>query len=463
MADFEKSLLNKYKIDKPISLSVISSKEFSDISASQFPAWEVDATVVRDIDLISLSNQFYDIIEGGFNSPNSAKLTLFLALQIRSSKDTSIRILSAPSECKWESLTMPSIGASRDNRGAETDTTEDQIDKAIESGITNKKTKAQKKKDKKKGIELHESTSQGNQMDITALIDEAMGETRKDITISSAADQTNLPFGPFLAAYLMKLLVKPVTNVLLGVENMRRRYLSFYPEVGEVTVNLEKEGLERLRARLASDHKILASWIYHTAYYEYKTNATEVDAGIVRFLANLQFSFNGMTAYGLFRELLIATGEDPAEWLVKLWTSQTKRAIQVIFKILNEHESIIIEDKTEKRSWLFKYARLLDPQYFLDIQPSQCVSLIYLMVKCLGHYKSYSALANPEKIAVLTRLGVSQKEYLDSHAEILTESAEEVSGETTRYVSKAMERYKSKKTEDNSDEIQKKIKEALNI
>ncbi|DBA36598.1 TPA_asm: N [Betula betacytorhabdovirus 2] len=267
-------------------------------------------------------------------------------------------------------------------------------------------------------------------------------------------------FIPFLAAYLLKSQVKTADNLVLGEEKMRNSYIRFYKESSPVEIGLDAKVVEQIGERLKADLKIINTWIYATATHEGTVSSTEQGSGVIRFLANLPFSFNGMQAYGLFREALINFEPNPTELMIKLYMSETKPAIQEIHRILQNYETLAMDDGTVKKvTPYFKYARLLNPEYFAKLQPARCAGIIYILVKLLKSCVEYSSLADPEKIMALKKLGKARKEYYDAHVEALLEGAAQEDPDATMVAKRAAAIRARKKT--NTVETEQAMRDVL--
>ncbi|DBA36621.1 TPA_asm: N [Corylus betacytorhabdovirus 1] len=266
------------------------------------------------------------------------------------------------------------------------------------------------------------------------------GETTTTLTCSPS-------FIPFLAAYLLKSQVKSPENLMLGEEKMRNSFMRFYKEANPLEIGLDKKSIETISERLKADQAIITTWIYVTATHETEAASTEPGSGVVRFLANLPFSFNGMHAYGLFREAVVQFEPNPVELMVKLWMSETDPVLAEIHRIMRTFETLTLKDgSTKKLPTYFKYARLVNPEYFARLQPARCLGLIYLLVKILKGCVEYSSVADPEKIMVLKKMGKARKEYFDAHIEALMEGAAEDDKDAT-IIAKRAAQIRAKKRE----------------
>ncbi|DBA36724.1 TPA_asm: N [Nitraria betacytorhabdovirus 1] len=430
MASFESRLKTALGSIPSPALTTLLSKEYSDADILKNQTYKFSKFVLSTDELTSLSNNFYQDMVNGFSSKHSAKMALLLALNIRKTEDVDSCILKAHKSTNPKELDIYEIGVTRKDKGSSSSET---------------RQEGAEKDDVLNQIDQALSASSGQE--------EVMSEIR--------ASSRNLPFGPFLAAYLMKIIIKQVNNVSLGLSHMKERYLGFYPEMECPNVEITTAALTNLQNKLKFDKYSANTWIFTTADYEYDADATSVDSGVVRYLANLQFSFSAMPAYNLFRELLLKTGGDPADWIVKLWTDSTKGTLLEIHKILSQFESIIENGATKKKSKYFKYARVIDPQYFLKLQPGQSLCLIYLLARVLNHYQNYSSLSNPDKIAALTKMGERQKEFLRMLADVIIENEGEEEGEGTKYSMMARERYRTNLITEDKDETEREILKAM--
>nr|WPW57297.1 putative N protein [Styphnolobium-associated cytorhabdovirus] len=262
---------------------------------------------------------------------------------------------------------------------------------------------------------------------------------------TSSGSSASAYFWPYFAAYLMKCMIKTAENVQLGARRMREHFLGFYPGGISEDVSLNQEAITNLALKLRSDSRILATWVGCAADFEKAEEATTQDAGMVRYLINLQFGFNGMAGYALFREVLNATRWKAGHAIMKLWMEPTPSVLDTINTILVKHESTIVNNVVTSKDTYFKYARAVNPQYFLSLQPSQCLSLIYLCAKILNHYSAYNEISNPLRLTALSKLGKEQAEYLDVFVETVLHDSDESTVGKTQLEMKAAQKYKEKK------------------
>nr|WEG19320.1 nucleocapsid protein [Cytorhabdovirus sp.] len=430
MNTFEKTLKSHLSsIPKP-SLSVLSSISYSKTSILSQPSYHMTPQKLDNETCINLCNKMMQYAADNFQHKDSARVILLLALNIRKPEDMNDVILPSHDGTNTVELGVNHLAGMRSENSTTTgpvyDRSADDIAKEVENLI---------------------NSGEGG----------SGGGTARDGDFNSAT----VPYGTFLAAYLMKLIVKNPENVMLGMTHMKERFLGFYPEKTSVEVNLSSKGIESLKNKIVIDQKLVNTWIFSTAKYEFTASAKELSAGVIRFLANLQFGYHAMPAYDIFRELLIKTTNDPADWIVDLWLNITKDALIEIANILKDYESIEKDGVTIKRDPYFKYARIVDPQYFLSLQPNQCACLIWIIVGLLNHYCAYSALGNPNKMMVLSKIGEKQKQFLNCVIEVIVEKrARQSGGETTVAIEAAKRQAEGKKKND-EDEMMLEIEQQL--
>ncbi|DBA36781.1 TPA_asm: N [Pueraria betacytorhabdovirus 1] len=239
----------------------------------------------------------------------------------------------------------------------------------------------------------------------------------------ATGDRSSPPtvFWPFYAAYLMKLYMKKPENVEKGLINMMNKYKSFYDD-DEKTFPHSLKLFEKISTRMKSHQKVINTWVALISNYESGDESDSEDSGIIRFLAGLQFGYNGMQCYALFKEVLLATKWNASDAIIRLYMDPTVSALDTIADILSGFESIRSSDGDIRRPTLFRYARILDPRFFLPLQASQSAALSYLCCKILGRFHEYSDFSNPENMVIFQKMGREQKRFLNIYVETLMSS-----------------------------------------
>ncbi|DBA36718.1 TPA_asm: N [Morus betacytorhabdovirus 1] len=456
----EAQLMEQFGNTPNIVLTTLTNKEFNSKTFMSTPIYNNSGEVLSGEALDSLGMMLTEVANKGFKDGRTAKLIYLLASQLRDPLSPDQLILKESQFTEKISYNAESWGF---NFSEEEMTAQDQADlEPLPKTDSEWETfamrtfvhpetgglSAEEAEKRIEGAKISHISGVRSSRSL-AYVNAKKKQDKKGSGSVLAKGKTGATstYWPFVAAYLIKILVKTPENVMLGEEHMRNRYMGFYPEGVPVELKLNVEGLKTLQLRLKSDPAVLQSWIAWTAEYESEQDATTNNAGIIRYLANMQFSYNGMHAYGLFREVLLATRWTPGEAIVKMWMTPTADALRMIHKIIMEHESTLSADgKANKKSTYFKYARIIDPQHFLSLQPTQCLSLLYLCCKILNHYTTRTELSDPMRMIALQKMGPERKEYLDCMSEEIILRSEEDNTEKTSIEIAAAAKYRSRKT-----------------
>jgi len=222
-------------------------------------------------------------------------------------------------------------------------------------------------------------------------------------------------FGPFVAAYLFRMLVKTEDNVANSWAHMRDMFKKFYGFEAPVFPTPSKEHLVNLRNELNKDRKAAITWCKIVAEADSKMDPGVSEAGIIRYLAILPLAYAGMHAYKLFLEARLLTRKTNQQLLLDLKSPMTRDGCLAIADILTNHESTT----SMKKSGKFRFARILGPQFFQTLQTKHCTELVYCLVQIIGNIRTNSGLQNPSSIAGLGSLNADIKTKLDRAATLI--------------------------------------------
>ncbi|QQZ02073.1 N protein [Rose virus R] len=228
--------------------------------------------------------------------------------------------------------------------------------------------------------------------------------------------QDDIRFAAFSAAYMLKLVVKTVENVKASWSHMRERYASFYSVPIPEKAVPKDSFLRSFKTQLCSDGNICRSWIKIVVQAESELPAGDQFSGMLRFLSVIPLSFAGMHAFKLFFEVRDASKQTNAWLLSSMRSPATLPSLKLIAEIIIKHSS----NQQGTSSPKFKYARLIGPEYYQELQTKNCPALVYLLVCILKEYRSFSGNQNPENIIGLDKLTASTKSELRSCAKMIT-------------------------------------------
>ncbi|BAA95344.1 nucleocapsid protein [Cytorhabdovirus gramineae] len=219
--------------------------------------------------------------------------------------------------------------------------------------------------------------------------------------VRSQDDETIIRFGSFISAFLMKLIVKQQSNIVDGWNGMLERYTNFYGESPITAVpKPNADWLAGLKNYLISDPKIGHTWVRVISAAENALSVGDKSFQMVRYLASLPLSLTGMHAYKLFLEVQKQSNLG-MQWLLEEMVSpKTLPALEGIAKILKNFES---RTSTRKPPY-FRYARIMSPAYFQELQTKNCPELVYLLVCLLQKYEAFGAGQEPTKIVGIERV-----------------------------------------------------------
>ncbi|DBA36664.1 TPA_asm: N [Hepatica betacytorhabdovirus 1] len=234
-------------------------------------------------------------------------------------------------------------------------------------------------------------------------------------------DLTMIKFGCFQSAYLMRMVTKTMQNVQLSWENMRTRFSNFYTANSPANWNPPTDNwLRQFKALISSDRLIIQTWMKCFVAHEMSKAASDPEAGMIRYLATMPFSFAGMHGYKLFFDVKNALKQSNTWLLEEMTCPETVDALQTIHYIICNHAQYPTVQRTPK----YKYARLVGPEYFPKLQTKNSTELVYLLISILQLQKNYTNnVQNPENIVGIESLGAIKKAKLRNAARLIVSSA----------------------------------------
>ncbi|QNO38990.1 nucleocapsid protein [paper mulberry mosaic associated virus] len=251
---------------------------------------------------------------------------------------------------------------------------------------------------------------------------EIFGDTQ---AISSTTETKDYLFAGYMCAYLMRLCVKDPKNIIRSWGKMKENFINFYSstEISDWPTPTEAH-LVQLRNLLSSDTTIMKTWVKAIAEAEHRIAPS--DAGLLRYLAILPFSYTGMHAYKLLLTVKKICNFN-MQWIMEEMASpETIPALDEIYMILKTYER---KDKTRK--FYYKYARIVGPEYFQKIQTKNCPALVFLLISIINNkVESRQAHQNPENIVGAQGLTESLRERLRGAAKAIVERAPEQNKES---------------------------------
>ncbi|DBA36875.1 TPA_asm: N [Cypripedium gammacytorhabdovirus 1] len=226
----------------------------------------------------------------------------------------------------------------------------------------------------------------------------------------------------FIAAYLMKLLVKSPENVVGGLENMRLRYESFYGPSRVVSgFTIVYAQATAYREALASQSHIAATYI-HSIAFTHQTivgDLSQREVGILSYLGFMPFSYSGMHAYTLMMELKEFSHMQLNKLLTLFHSDITAPALRKIAAIVRNFERTV---DAPNRDITFRYCTIWGAHYFASVRSRNATHLLYTVACAWKTLAAGNPNADPERIAATARLSDQMKRTLKRAGEIIGET-----------------------------------------
>nr|WMD26756.1 nucleocapsid [Aristolochia-associated cytorhabdovirus] len=228
----------------------------------------------------------------------------------------------------------------------------------------------------------------------------------------------------FVSAFLLRLLVKNVTNVTNAWSQMQKRYENFYnEEIDSVFSECPgEEVLTDLKTKLTSNPAIATTWII--SLYSNKSRNAErslVDTNMLRYLVVLPLQYAGMHAVKLFLTYKNASKCDAIWLLNSLRSPAHNAALKDIYIMLESWFPV----KGDPKTGMFRFSRLVNPNFFPNVQTRQCPSLVYVLSHCIMEYTLVPGRESLGSIAGMENVSGKIKEQMEEAAKMLYESTPE--------------------------------------
>ncbi|AYR67253.1 nucleocapsid [Yerba mate chlorosis-associated virus] len=239
-------------------------------------------------------------------------------------------------------------------------------------------------------------------------------------TNNTGLDEEFIRSSKFVAAFLMRLLIKTSDSVIKAWVKLPERYHSFYGE--EISScykeKIKKEALEAIKMKLTSNPLFASTWVFCFNYTEQNFSAKSPEYNIINYLAIIPLGFAGMHALKLFLAYHNVTLCDET-WLLNVLRAP-------------ENNPALMEIDTIMRKWfpkennigtgLFKYARLVDSSYFQCLQTKNCPSLVFLLVTLLSNHSALPAGADPNLIVGISNVSQTVRDEMTLAASLIHKS-----------------------------------------
>ncbi|XP_009622839.1 uncharacterized protein [Nicotiana tomentosiformis] len=226
----------------------------------------------------------------------------------------------------------------------------------------------------------------------------------------------------FIAAYLMKLLVKSADNVVTGLTAMRTRYEGFYgPARTVATFSLSQAQAIALKKGLASREKIMVTYTMALAHTQSQAAGTlgTREMWILSYLGFLPFSYNGLHAYTLLIDLKNFSKVPLGKLMSLFHVNITAPALSKIAYIVQNLERTT---DNPNRDVYFRYCSSWGPQYFQSLRSRHCTHLLYTVAWAWKTIAPGHPNADPENIAAISSLSRTMKTTLKQAGIIIGES-----------------------------------------
>ncbi|DBA36911.1 TPA_asm: N [Lupinus gammacytorhabdovirus 1] len=238
--------------------------------------------------------------------------------------------------------------------------------------------------------------------------------------VREESNESRLRAYPYLAAYLMRLLVKDPDNIINGLNNMKGRYESFYgPSVLVSQFAINRAQATAYRDACAGQANVISTYTMALAYVQNTRNLDDRETGILSYLGYLPFSYTGMHAYTLLMELRRDTGVPLNKLLTMFYADVNRTALHMISVILNTYERTTVHPD---RSVYFRYSACWGAHYFSSVKSRNCPYLVYTIAAASKVISATDNFADPERIVAVQRLSDVMKRTLKVAGEIIGNS-----------------------------------------
>ncbi|DBA36577.1 TPA_asm: N [Artemisia betacytorhabdovirus 1] len=275
-------------------------------------------------------------------------------------------------------------------------------------------------------------------------------------TLVSSMDQDDITFYIFAISFVSKVISKSGSNLTSSWQKMHDTYANFYTgrKKGTKIKVPAQSWFEGIKSSFHTDIVLTRSLIRLVVHLETSIPPETSTAGMIRYLFCMQLSYAGMHAYKLFNSARVYLGmpshvllshlvhpttvsalktisevSQRYSYVLKLYLGMpshvllshlvhptTVSALKTISEILQEYERTV---KSPSRTPTFKYARLVGPQYFQNLQTKSCPALVYCLIQIVKKYEDAGNSFNPDSIYGIKTLGSEIKEIMMRFADKL--------------------------------------------
>nr|DAF42386.1 TPA_asm: N [Pelargonium radula virus 1] len=231
----------------------------------------------------------------------------------------------------------------------------------------------------------------------------------------------------YLAAYMMRLAGKTSAAWVDRLEMAKTRFHSWYDCESSILdhIDVEAEQAERIREGMARRPDSISTWVLWAAYNENENSLmNQNDSGMLRYLVTQMYSYTGMHAYASVMQLQVEHNVTFKFLLEELNCPVTRKAVYEIADIIRNHE--ITEQHSDRKTY-FRYARVWDSGFFVNLQSKNCTVLGYTVAKARKMLSSSTTLSDPTQAFAFKNLDEKIKSSLDTVADRLYEKIMAVS------------------------------------
>ncbi|DBA36737.1 TPA_asm: N [Passiflora betacytorhabdovirus 1] len=236
----------------------------------------------------------------------------------------------------------------------------------------------------------------------------------------------------FISAFLLRLVSKAVINVERAWTNtMTARFLKWYgSEVSRQ--NPGSQFLTLIKNLLDENKTLRVTWIMTVSMLDDVADQDSTESGLNRYLGVTPLSYGAMQAQNLFMQAWHKTKISPQYILQEGYCPGTARAIECIAKLIIQYEPKALGTEvpsteaniqngtaqlTSKKR--FRYARLISPGYFVELQSKEANQALYLFACLLSKVQTFNDTQNPNNIVAVADLGADIKAYLKRLADYI--------------------------------------------
>ncbi|DBA36991.1 TPA_asm: N [Cynara alphacytorhabdovirus 1] len=225
----------------------------------------------------------------------------------------------------------------------------------------------------------------------------------------------------YLAAYIMRLAGKTAAAWVDRLEMAKTRFNSWYDCDSTVldSLDIEVDTAERIREGMARRPDCIATWVLWSAYNENENDRMDQnDTGMLRYLVTQMYSYTGMHSYASIMQLQIEHNVSFKFLLEELNCPVTRKAVYEVADIIRHHE--VTEAHPERKTY-FRYARVWDSGFFVNLQSKNCAVLGYTVAKARKMLSASTSVSDPTQAYAFKNMDDKIKSSLDVVADKLYE------------------------------------------